>query len=583
MLLVKNEKKKREKKYKAPQNKLREGFKKWTAFYRANPHKFAEDYIGLRLYLYQVFLLWAMNKYSFFMYIAARGQGKSFLTAVYCIIRAILYPNTNIVLSSGTKGQARLIITEKILSIKNNSPNVAREISEFKTSVNECYVAFKNGSKITAVTSSDSSRGYRANILIVDEFRLLSKETIDTILRPFLNVNRTPPYLQNPKYKHLQEENKEIFISSAWYKNHFIWDMFKSYLSLMIRGKDYFVACLPWQLSVYHGLLSKKRVDQQRQEEDFDQMSWDMEYEALFVGENEHAYFKLDDIQKCRTLPKAFYPPTNKEFVENRGNRKKNTNMPKQHGEVRIVSMDIALMGSNKSIKNDTTAFTLMRLLPEGDGYRRDVVYLESLAGVHSELQAIRLKQLYYDFEADYVAMDTNGNGLAVFDSCTKILYDKDRDVEYPAWTVINSEMMDDRKMDKNAIPVIYSIKANNEINHKVATGLRSAFEKKKIRLLMNDIEAREDMIQNKGLLKKPVEEQVYLLKPFVQSTALQNELVNLVYKVSSGYIKIEEVGTTTKDRYSSIGYGNYVANLLEQELIKTNVNDKELLNYCLW
>lgn len=564
-------------------NKTKEGFKKWTAFYRDNPHRFAKEYLGVNLFLYQVLLLWAMNKYSFFMYIAARGQGKSYIIAVYCVIRAILFPNSNIVLASGTKGQARLIITEKIFSLKNNSKNVEREIKEFKTSANECYVVFRNGSKIQASTSNDNARGLRANILIIDEFRLVSKETLDKILRPFLNVNRTPPYLANPKYKHLSEENKEIYISSAWYKNHYIWDMFKSYLNSMVAGKDYFVAVLPWQLSVFHNLLSRKRVEQQRTEEDFDQMSWDMEYEALFVGENENAYFKLDDVQKCRTLPKAFYPPTNREFVENKDKRKKLSNMPKQAGELRIVSMDIALMGSSKAVKNDTTAFTLIRLLPDGSEYRRDVVYMESLQGGNAELQAIRLKQLYYDFEGDYVAMDTNGNGISVFDSCTKILYDRDRDVEYSAWTVINDEMMDERKIDQNAIPIIYSIKANAELNHKVATGLRSAFEKKKIRLLMNDIEAKDDLIESHGYLKKSEEEKVYLLKPFVQATALQNELVNLVYRIQSGYIKIEEVGTTTKDRYSSIGYGNYIATLLEQDILRANMKNDEMLNYCLF
>lgn len=56
-------------------SKTREGFKKWTNFYRQNPHQFAKDYLGVNLFLYQVLLLWAMNQYNFFMYIAARGQG----------------------------------------------------------------------------------------------------------------------------------------------------------------------------------------------------------------------------------------------------------------------------------------------------------------------------------------------------------------------------------------------------------------------------------------------------------------------------------------------------------------------------
>ncbi len=572
---------------------LYKGMKTWTAYYRHNPHKFAKDYLGINLFLYQTILLWAMNKYSFFMYIAARGQGKSYLIAVYTIIRAILYPNSQIIIASGTKGQARLIITQKIMNIYNNSPNLRREIKDVKTGANETFVLFKNGSKIEAVVSNDNSRGYRANILIVDEFRLVAKSVLDEVLIPFLNVNRIPPYLSNPKYKHLSEENKEIYISSSWYKNHWIWDSFKSYLSGMIAGKDYFVAVLDWRLSVFHGLLSKQRISNVMTADDFDQTSFDIEYEALFIGEGENAYFKLDDIQSCRTLPKAFYPISNFRYLEDRTEKgnlnkhdvdrlvKKYSNMPKKSGEVRIISMDVALMGSNKILKNDTTAYILMRLLPENGQYRRDVAYIETLSGTHSEKQAIRLKQLYTDFQADYVALDAHGNGMSIYDDCVRILYDEERDIEYEAWTAFNNDRMDERKMDANALPVIFAIKADTIVNHEVATSLRSSFEKRKIRLLINDIEAREDMIANDKLLSKSTEEQVRMLKPFLQSTATQNELVSLGYEIRSGSISIKEEGNATKDRYSAIGYGNYLANVLERDLVKQTNDD--LLDYCLW
>lgn len=141
---------------------------------------------------------------------------------------------------------------------------------------------------------------------------------------------------------------------------------------------------------------------------------------------------------------------------------------------------------------------------------------------------------------------------------------------------------MNERRLEKDAIPVIYSMKATGEINHYVATKLRTAFEQKKLRLLMNDIEAREDMIESKSFLKKSADEQYRLLKPFVTSTALQNELINLVYEVRNGFIKIKEVGTTTKDRYSSIGYCNYYANILEEELTKDK-NTDDILAYCMF
>lgn len=48
---------------------------KWAGFWRKNPHRFAEDYIGVKLHLYQKILLYMMNINDVFMYIAARGAG----------------------------------------------------------------------------------------------------------------------------------------------------------------------------------------------------------------------------------------------------------------------------------------------------------------------------------------------------------------------------------------------------------------------------------------------------------------------------------------------------------------------------
>ena len=87
--------------------------------------------------------------------------GKSFLTAVYCCCRCILYPNTKIIVASGTKGQARLLISQKIeKELMGMSPNLRREIAYVKVGANDAVVKFKNGSTIEAVAFSDSARGY---------------------------------------------------------------------------------------------------------------------------------------------------------------------------------------------------------------------------------------------------------------------------------------------------------------------------------------------------------------------------------------------------------------------------------------
>ena len=83
----------------------------------------------------------------------------------------------------------------------------------------------------------------------------------------------------------------------------------------------------------------------------------------------------------------------------------------------------------------------------------------------------------------------------------------------------------------------------------------------------MNDIQKREELQEDKEYRKLSAEDQVRYLYPYIQATALVNELVNLEYTVRAGLIKIYEVGTTTKDRYSSIAYCNYYANELEKSL----------------
>lgn len=549
----------------------------WGSYWRKNPHRFVKDYLGIDLFLYQKFLLYMIERTNVFMYIAARGQGKSFLVALYCIVRSILYPNTNIVLASGVKKQAQLIITEKIVFFFNNYEAVRNEIGDrrnIKSGANETSVSFLNGSKIVAVASNDNARGYRGNILILDEFRLIDKKIIDEVLKPMLNVVRIPKFTTKEEYSdYPQEANKTIYISSAWYKTHWIWDEFLSTFNLMLKNPNYFVATIPYQLSVFHKLLQKDKVEEDRKA--YDKTTFDMEYEAIFVGENDRGFFKLEDINKCRTVTKTFIPPTALEYVENksRSNPKKITNIPRidKENEIRLVALDVALMGGNKNVKNDTSAFTCMRLVRDGDNYRRDVLYLENIQrSVSTEELSIRLKQLYYDFEADYVVLDTMGVGAGVFDALTTIMFDEERDIDYPAWSAINDDEMNERVKAKG-IPVIYSIKANSKFNNDIANSLKVSLEKREIRLPINDIEKREELVAKGGFLKKSAEAQQRELYSFLQASALANELVSLEYLIRSGNIVIKEVGTATKDRYSSLAYCNYIADELENELKEDN------------
>lgn len=56
-------------------DRLMEGVAIWTSFYRANPHRFVKECLGIELKLFQQILIWAMTHFHFLTYIASRGQG----------------------------------------------------------------------------------------------------------------------------------------------------------------------------------------------------------------------------------------------------------------------------------------------------------------------------------------------------------------------------------------------------------------------------------------------------------------------------------------------------------------------------
>lgn len=221
--------------------RFKSGMHTWIAYWRANPHRFVTEYLNIYPFsVFQGILLYMMFQSNYFMWWASRGLGKSYLVAIYCLVRCILYPETKVAIASGTKGQSINILSEKIQDFYNKSPLLQREIVELKTSINDPKVVFANGSWIKVVAARDSARSARANVLIIDEHRMVDNDIIRKVLTKFLTSRRRPKFLDKPEYegrKDLQEGNTEIYLSSAWYKNHWSWDKFLAFKEKMMDGK----------------------------------------------------------------------------------------------------------------------------------------------------------------------------------------------------------------------------------------------------------------------------------------------------------------------------------------------------------
>ena len=81
-----------------------------AAFYRCNPQRFVKDYLNINLKLFQKILIYMMMLSNYFMYLASRGQGKTYLTAIFCVVRCILFPKTKICIASATRTQANEVL-----------------------------------------------------------------------------------------------------------------------------------------------------------------------------------------------------------------------------------------------------------------------------------------------------------------------------------------------------------------------------------------------------------------------------------------------------------------------------------------
>lgn len=514
-----------------------------------------------------------MNLSTTLAFIGSRGIGKTFLSAVFCVIRAILYPGSKICIASGTRGQSINVLEKILLELKPNSPELAAEIDEKQTRINgtNAQIVFKNGSYIKVVTASDSSRGNRANVLLLDEFRMIAKDVIDTILRKFLTQRRMPRYEELTKEEKLLEYDKEknmtMYLSSAYWVDH--WSYMKcddTYKFMLDDTKRQFVCGLPYQLSIAEGLLDADTVADEMAETDFSEIKFSMEYEALFYGANDGSFFDFNSISKNRKIK---YPMLPYKLAVKLGNSPSVRIVPKQNGEIRILSADIALMSSKKN-KNDASAIFINQLMPTKAGrHTNNIIYADSNEGLRTEEQALVIRRMFDEYECDYIVLDTNGIGLGVYDALAREIIDTDTGEIYPALSCINDKTMAERCTVVGADKVIWSVKASSQFNSDCAFLLREGFRSGRIRLLETEYSAESSLAEIKGFNSLSLSEQEEIKLPYAHTTLLIDELTKLQHEESGGKIKIHERSGMRKDRYSSLSYNYYVAMQIENKITR--------------
>lgn len=538
---------------------------KRAAYYRANPHIFCEEYLNLKYKLktFQKILIYMMNYSNYFMFLACRGLGKTFLTALFCCVRCILYPGTKICVASGRKKQAIEVLEKIINEIMPQSNNLKSEISDFSLSINASYIEFYNGSRIRVVTASDSARGARANLLVCDEFRLIPLSVLQLVLKKFLTAPRQPGYLSKKKYEHLRERNKEVYMSSCWYQSHWSYEKAKAYAANLVNPKQkYFICGLPYQLAIKEGLLDRAQVEDDMSESDFNSVAWSMEMECLFYSDTEGGLYSYEDIERARKIKYPVYPLSSNCPLTDKRIRLQ----PRQDGEIRLLSADIALM-SSQSKNNDATSLFFNQVIPTSSGkYMHNITYTENQEGLRTDEQALIIRKLFDELDADYLVIDARGIGLGVIDMLMTNLYDPNTGVTYDAISCCNNKEIAERCHVPGAPKKIWAIQATSEFNSHCALGLRESIQQGQIRLLASEFDFDELMQPIAGFSKLSLPEKVAMKSPYINTTLLSNELIELKYEAKDNVIRVKEMAGKRKDRYSSLSYNVYVAKQLERD-----------------
>ena len=227
-----------------------------------------------------------------------------------------------------------------------------------------------------------------------------------------------------------------------------------------------------------------------------------------------------------------------------------------------IMGISFAYVPSMQSIAEEYDVATILGAMIAGG--------IVAVHGGETTKQAIRIKQLYTDFNADYCVLDGRNAGISVYDMLAKVLFDEERNVEYKPWKCMNDDKVANRIQIAGAEENVYIIKAQLETNSNIAESMRNALNSGMIDLLISNTEAVDEIANFiPEYASADVDTQLFFERPYIETVALINEMINLEYERGdqTGLIKIMN-NSDRKDRYTSVSYGNYFAQMLEHDLL---------------
>ena len=294
-----------------------------------------------------------------------------------------------------------------------------------------------------------------------------------------------------------------------------------------------------YRIPVLVKLLDKNFIRDLKMDGTFNESSFDREYESKWSGTVEDAFFNAEIFDRNRILKQPEY--------EASGRSSKSS--------FYILSADVGRKGCD-------TVVCVFKCTPQPQGSSiKSLVNIYTLSDEHFEDQSIKLKKLFYKYNAKRLIIDANGMSIGLLDYLIKPQIDPDTGDTFPDFGVYNDDDGYYKKYRTTNCEqdAIYQIKANAPINTEAHANARSQLSSGKVKMLIDERVAKVKLMGTKvGQNMKP-EERAEYLKPFTLTSILKEEMMNLREENEGVNIILKQANRgVRKDKFSAFEYGLY-------------------------
>ena len=431
---------------------------------------------GLHFYFYQRVFLRAAIRYKYVYMVFPRAYSKSFLSVLTLMIRCILYPRSKLFVASGGKEQSAGIIKEKVDELCTLVPALDRELDrrpgQTRQSKDYCIFKFKNGSYFDNLSATEKSRGKRRHGGLLEECVGIDGKILNEVLIPIMNVSRL--CMDGTMQPEETLNKSQIYVTTAGWKGTFAYDKLIQLLVWMItEPSKAFIMGGTWRIPVLMKLLDRTFLQDLQRDGTYNEASFDREYESKWSGSAEDAYFNGEIFDKNRVLKQPEYEHSGRSSVKS----------------YYILSVDVGRKGCDSVV-------CIWKVTPQSAGPAiKSLVNIYTMNDQHFQDQAIKLKSLYYKYQARRLVIDANGIGLGLIDYMVKSQDDNETGIHYPDFGVYGGTQSDAAdtykkfKTDETEEGAMYLIKAHAPENSEahatyiVENGDRKVFKELKINL----------------------------------------------------------------------------------------------------